>query len=99
MLKEIEIRFATKTYEYINAKFDCIPSKEEYQEAKDFAEFHKTGTNKENGSICLHENTDRIQSFDKNRDYLSCKDCGLIADIFHDPETGKELYQWKGNIK
>jgi len=44
MLKEIEVRFATKTYEYINAKFDDIPTEEEYKKAKLFAETHRTYT-------------------------------------------------------
>lgn len=43
MLKEIEIRFATKTYEFVNAKFDGIPTDEEYRKAKEFALKHKNG--------------------------------------------------------
>lgn len=42
MIKEIEVRFATKTYEFINVKFDAIPTIEEYKAAKYFAEVHKT---------------------------------------------------------
>lgn len=41
MMKEVEIRFATKTYEYINVKFDKYPTDEEYKEAKAMAEYHK----------------------------------------------------------
>jgi len=38
---QIEYRFATKTYEYINVSFDHYPTDEEYLRAKQEAEKHK----------------------------------------------------------
>jgi hypothetical protein len=60
MLKEIEVRFATKTYEYINAKFDGIPTDKEYQEAKEFAEKHKNNGKKQyNNEMFGSENKEK----------------------------------------
>lgn len=47
MLKNIEVRFATRTYEYISVNFDSIPTDEEYLKVKAFAEKHKNGIKKE----------------------------------------------------
>ena len=38
---KLEVRFATKVYEFVSATFDSIPTDAQYEEVKAFAEKHK----------------------------------------------------------